>query len=107
MSLESKLQNIVQEGKPKRIIHEKIPYYISKTKIKHAQNLKKEGGVFPLIPLLLGIGTAASIGGATAGIVKAANDKAANDISLEQQKEHDDRVEKLLKGGPRRRSSPK
>ena len=97
-TVEKKLNNIVNSGKPSSITHEGKRFYISKQKINDVYKKQKDGGIFPLIPILLGIGAAASVGGATAGIVKAANDKAANDISLKQQKTHDDKIEKLLKG---------
>ena len=85
-TVEKKLNDIVDIGAPKTFTYKGNKHYISKKKINEIKEQQNEGGIFPLIPILLGIGAAASVGGATAGIVKAANDKAANDISLQQQK---------------------
>ena len=51
-----------------------------------------------LIPLFAGIGAAGAVAGGTAGIVSAANSKAAEDAKLQQQREHDARIEAALKG---------
>ena len=59
---------------------------------------KKEGGMFPLTPILAGIVATGSVAGGAAGIAKAAQDKQAHDALLKQQKAHNDRVERLLKG---------
>ena len=58
----------------------------------------KDGGIFPLIPILAGIAAAGSVAGGAAGIAKAVQDKNANDARLAQEKAHDERVEQLLKG---------
>ena len=97
--IETKLRKIVNEGKPKSITINGEKKYISKKKINEIKEQEKEGGILPfLIPLFAGIGAAGAIAGGTAGIVSAANNKASNDAKLQQQREHDARVEAALKG---------
>ncbi len=97
--IETKLRKIVNEGKPKSITINGEKKYISKKKINEIKEQEKEGGILPfLIPLFAGVGAAGAIAGGTAGIVSAANNKASNDAKLQQQREHDARVEAALKG---------
>ena len=95
---ELKLWDIVDRNKPKTITHKNKSYYISRKFINDVKNKKKKGGIFPLIPILAGISAAGSVAGGAAGIAKAIQDKNANNARLEQQKLHDDRIEKLLLG---------
>ena len=63
---------------------------------------KKEGGILPLLTLLPlifgGIGAAGTVAGGTAGIVKAVNDKAADDAKIAEQMRHNKEVERLASG---------
>ena len=63
----------------------------------------KEGGILPLaalLPLIFGgIAAAGGTAGAIASAVKAANDKAKNDLELEEQRRHNKAVEKGLGNG--------
>ena len=97
--IETKLRKFVNEGKPKSTTINGKKIYISKKKINEIKEQEKEGGILPfLIPLFAGIAAAGSVAGGTAGIVSAANSKASNDAKLQQQREHDARVEAALKG---------
>ena len=62
----------------------------------------KEGGILPLaalLPLIFGgIAAAGGTAGAIASGVKAANDKAKNDLELEEQRRHNKVVEESIKG---------
>ena len=88
---ERKLLNIVDGNEPKTVRHKNKSYYISKKIIDEIKDKEiKDGGIFPLIPILAGI--------VAAGIAKAVQDKNANDARLAQEKAHDERVEQLLKG---------
>ena len=96
---EEKLWDTVNKNKPKTIIRNGKKYYISRKIIDEIKNKQiKDGGIFPLIPILAGIAAAGSVAGGAAGIAKAVQDKKANDARLAQEKAHDDRVEQLLKG---------
>jgi len=63
---------------------------------------RKEGGLLPLLTLLPlifgGIGAAGATAGGIAGAVKAANDKAKNDLELAEQKRHNASIEKVVLG---------
>ena len=97
--IERKLRKIVNEGKPKFITTNNVKTYISKKKINEIKEKEKEGGILPLLPLIFaGIGAAGAAAGGTAGIVTAVNKKASDDAQLQQQREHDARVEAALKG---------
>ena len=99
MMILKKVWSIVNEGKPKTVAHKNISYRISKNFINDVKDKQiKDGGIFPLIPILAGIAAAGSVAGGAAGIAKAVQDKKANDARLAQEKAHDDRVEQLLKG---------
>ena len=96
---ERKLWNIVDRNEPKTVRHKNKSYYISKNFINDVKDKQiKDGGIFPLIPILAGIAAAGSVAGGAAGIAKAVQDKNANDARLAQEKAHDERVEQLLKG---------
>lgn len=101
VNLERKLRNIVTEGKPKYITHKKEKYYISKPKIKEIQlKEEKEGGILPLIPLIIGgIAAAGSVAGGAAGIAKAVHDKKASDLEQKEKERHNKELEKIAKGG--------
>ena len=62
----------------------------------------KEGGILPLaalLPLIFGgIAAAGGTAGGIASAVKAANDKAKNDLELEEQRRHNKIIEKSLVG---------
>ena len=62
----------------------------------------KEGGILPLaalLPLIFGgIAAAGGTAGGIASAVKAANDKAKNDLELEEQRRHNKVVEESIKG---------
>ena len=97
MMILKKVWGIVNEGKPKTVTHKNKSYCISRNfnnDIKDKQI--KEGGIFPLIPILAGIAAAGSVAGGGAGIAKAVQNKNANDARLAQA--HDERVEQLRKG---------
>ena len=97
-TLETKLNKIINEGKPKSITINGQKIYLSKKKIDDVKKLEKEGGIFPLIPILAAIGAAGSVAGGSAAIANAVNSKNSADAKLEQQKAHDEEVEKLLRG---------
>ena len=88
---ERKLWNVVNANKPKTITRDGKKYYISRPMIEEIKHKhKKEGGIFPLIPLILGgIAAAGSVAGGAAGIAKAVQDKKASDAQLNQQRHHD------------------
>ena len=59
-TIEKKLRDIVNSGKPKTITINGVKKYISKKKINEIrENEQKSGGIFPLIPILAGIAAAA------------------------------------------------
>ena len=99
-TLNTKLENIVREGRPKTIKVDGKSVYISKKKIDEC---KKEGGILPLaalIPIIAGaVSATGAVAGGTAGIVKAVNDKKASDAEYAEQKRHNLEVEKSLKSG--------
>ena len=97
---ELKLQNIVDGGKPKTIIIDGKKYYISKTMIENIKNQQeKKGGILPLLPIILGgLAAAGSLAGGTAGVVKAVNDKKAQDEAMKEERRHNKEIEKLAKG---------
>ena len=96
---EKKLRKIVDEGKPKTTTINGKCVYITKKFLKEIRELeRKEGGIFPLIPLFAGLAAAGSIAGGSAAIANAANSKKAQDAQLEQKRAHDARVEQILKG---------
>ena len=74
--VEEKLWDIVNKNKPKTIIQNGKKYYISRKMIDDVKNKQiKDGGIFPLIPILAGIAAAGSVAGGAAGIAKAVQDK--------------------------------
>ena len=93
-----KLWKIVDGNEQKTVRHKNKSYYISKKFINDVKDKIKDGGIFPLIPILAGIAAAGSVAGGAAGIAKAVQNKNANDARLAQKKAHDKRVEQLLKG---------
>ena len=77
------------------------PYYINITKESYnnitRDNSVKEGGILPLIPIILGaIGT---IAGVSTGIAKTVIDKKAQDAKLEEERRHNSAVENELREG--------
>ena len=80
--------------------------YISKKRLKKVNKLMenkpeeyREGGILPLIPLLLGgIGALGSLAGGSAAIAKTMIDKKANDAKLEEEKRHNVELEKAARG---------
>ena len=96
---EMRLRQLVNEGRPGSISINGMRIYVSKKKINDIKRQEKEGGILPfLIPLFAGIGAAGAVAGGTAGVVSAVNTKAAEDVKLKQQREHNARVEAALKG---------
>ena len=80
--------------------------YISKDKLSEMKKVidnkpeeYREGGILPLIPLLLGgIGALSSLAGGSAAIAKAVIDKKANDARLEEENRHNLELEKTARG---------
>lgn len=80
--------------------------YISKNRLRKVKKLVenkpeeyREGGILPLIPLLLGgIGALGSLAGGSAAIAKTMIDKKANDAKLEEEKRHNVELEKAARG---------
>ena len=97
--IERKLRNIINGNKPKYITINKKKYYVSRPKIDEIKlREEKEGGLLPLIPLIIGAVTAAgSVAGGPAGIAKAVNDKKAADLKQEEQERHNKEMEKIAK----------
>ena len=93
-TLEKKLRRIVDEGKPKTVTVKGKRVYASKKSLKEI----REGSIFPLIPIFAGLAAAGSIAGETAAIANAVNSKKSQDAQLEWERNHDTRVEQLLKG---------
>ena len=98
--IEVKLLIIVNEGKPKSTMINGEKIYISKKKINEIKEQEKEGGILSfLIPLFTGIGAAGALASGAAGIASAVNSaKLQNHAKLQQQREHDARVEAALRG---------
>ena len=98
--IESKLRNIVDKNTPKFITIDKQKYYISKAKInKIRSEEEKNGGILPLLPLIIGgIAAAGSVAGGTAGIVQAVNKNKTERAALEEQKRHNKELEKAARG---------
>ena len=97
--IEVKLRKIVNEGKPKSTTINGEKIYISKKKINEIKEQEKKGGNLPfLIPIFAGIGAAGAVAGGAAGISSDVNSKTAEDARLQQQKEHDARIEAALRG---------
>ena len=98
-TLHQKLENIVSAGKPKTIKINGKNIYISKKKIIECE---KEGGILPLLTLILliagGVSAAGGVAGAAAGIAKAVNDKKAADEELAEQRRHNLEMEKKTGG---------
>ena len=86
-------------GKPKTIKINGKNIYISKRKLL---NVRKEGGILPLltlIPLIAGgVSAAGGVAGAAAGIAKAVNDKKAANEELAEQRRHNLEMEKKTGG---------
>lgn len=99
--IERKLRNIVTAGKPKSITIDKVKYYISKPKIEEIKLTElKEGGILPLIPLIIGgIAAAGSVAGGAAGIAKAVDDKKAATVRQRELDRHNRELEKIARGG--------
>ena len=116
-TLKKKLCKIVDEGKTKTVTIKGKRHYISKKIIKETKDReKKEGGIFPLIPVFAGVAAVSSLAGAgaatgvntvqylnkvqynTVQYNTAVNDKKFENVQLEQQEAHNDEVEKLPKG---------
>lgn len=76
-------------------------YNLSKNKIKLFKlQEQKEGGLLPLIPLILGgISALGALTGGASAIAKTVIDKKANDARLEEQIRHDKEIENNLKEG--------
>ena len=98
-TLRQKLENIVRAGKPKTIRHVGKTYYITKKKIKECE---KEGGIPPLLTLILliagGVSATGGVAGAATGIAKAINDKWAANEDLTEQRWHNLEMEKKTGG---------
>ena len=52
LTMETKLRQIIDSGKPASITHQGKKTYISKKKIEEIKAKEKEGGVLPLLALL-------------------------------------------------------
>ena len=94
------MKNLIRNygNEPKAVRHKNKSYRISRNFVNDIKDKQiKDGGIFPLIPILAGT-AAGSVAGAAAGIAKAVQDKNANDARLAQEKAHDEQVEQLLKG---------
>jgi len=99
-TVELKLRNIIDKNTPKTITINKRKYYISKPMIENIKlQEEKNGGILPLIPLIIGgIAAAGSVAGGTAGIVQAVNKNKAEKAALEEQKRHNRELEKAARG---------
>ena len=99
-NIELKLRNIVDKGTPKTITINGKKHYISKAKIENVKNQEeKNGGILPLIPILLGaLGAVGATAGGAASIAKAVNDKKSQDAMLEEERRHNLELEKTVKG---------
>ena len=96
---EGKLRAIVDSGRPKSIVVNGEKIYVSKQKIRDIKDREaREGGVFPLIPVLAGIAAAGSIAGGSAAIANAVNTKKSQNAQLEHTKANDAQVLKALTG---------
>ena len=97
--IEQKLRNIVNSDKPKYIIIDGKKIYVSRPKIDQIKQKEKQGGIFPLIPLIIGgIAAAGSVAGGAAGIAKAVDDKKAHDLRQKEQERHNKELEKAARG---------
>lgn len=82
-----------------------IDLKLSKTQL---QNMKKQGGFLPLIPLILaGLSAVGGLAGGAAGIAKAVHDKQASDEAMAEQMRHNKEVEAQLKAGTGLQCCPK
>ena len=99
-SVELKLRNIVDSGRPKTLVVNGKKHYVSKDKIKRARIAEeKAGGFLPLIPIILGaIAAAGSVAGGAAGISRAVNKKKAEDAALAEQRRHNQQMEAAARG---------
>ena len=74
-------------------------FYINEAALKKLEKQFHEGGVLPLIPLILGgISALGALTGGAAGITKTVLDKKANDIKNEEEARHNREMEKIAKG---------
>ena len=97
--VEAKLRKIVNEKIPKFTTINGKKIYISKKKINEIKEQEKERGILPfLFSLFAGIAAAGSLAGGAVGIATAVNNAKANHARLQQQKEHDARIEAALRG---------
>ena len=87
-TLHTKLESIVRAGKPKSMKVDGKSVYISKKKIEEGRKaLEKDGGILPLIPLILGgLSATGALAGGAAGIAKSVNDKQHQDAMLAEEK---------------------
>ena len=95
------LAKIVNSNKPKTITVNKKPFYISRKVLDtlEDEDEKKEGGILPLIPIIIGaIAAAGSVAGGAAGITKAVQDKQAADKAAVEQKRHNEKLESIALG---------
>jgi len=98
--VEQKLRNIINGNKPKHITVKGKKHYVSRTTIDYVKSKEKEGGILPLIPLIIGgIAAAGSIAGGAAGIAKAVDDKKAHEIRQREEERHNKELEKIARGG--------
>ena len=121
LNLTKKVINNLKKDKPFSISHNKEKHYINRETVdklkNHAENVTpedvinhiskgesnnnlKEGGILftTLLGLIFGgISAASALAGGTAGIVKAANDKAKNDLELKEQARHNKFIEDALR----------
>ena len=99
-TVETKLRKIIDENNPKYITIDKTRHYIGKGMIKWIKEREKEGGILPLLPLIIGgIAAAGSVAGGAAGIAKAVNDQKANTAKAVEQQRHNKELEKIARGG--------
>ena len=121
LNLTKKVITNLKKDKPFSISHNKEKHYINRETVdklkNHAENVsaeevinhiktenvakdEKSGGILftTLLGLIFGgISAASALAGGTAGIVKAANDKAKNDLELKEQQRHNKFIEDALR----------
>ena len=99
-TVELKLRNIVNKNTPKSITIDKKKYYISRPMLDNIKlQEEKNGGILPLIPLIIGgLAAAGSVAGGAAGIAQAVNKDKSEKAALEEQKRHNEELEKAARG---------
>ena len=98
--IELKLRNIVNGNTPKSITIDKKRYYISKQMIENIRlQEEKNGGILPLIPLIIGgLAAAGSLAGGAAGIAQAVDKNKAQQAALKEEQRHNKELEKAARG---------